>query len=113
MPRQVWPTLFGATAAGTAAFIATNVSYYTTFLEQLIGQLYGASRVTPDTYPCMAVVTYVQPMHWWNWPAEPPGLQKVYDPVLEYLTKQRAFAANHGRIFRASWSSIALKTIPI
>jgi hypothetical protein len=84
---------------GIASFIATNVGYYATFLENLVPRLGEVAKFSLAK-PCMAVVTYVTPAHWWNWPTEIARHDAIYEPVVRYWEAQALFAKENGRIFR-------------
>jgi hypothetical protein len=97
VPPQLWPSVLGESAAGKASFIATNVGYYASFLENAVPRLREIGK--SGFKPTLAIVTGVLPLHWWNWPYD-RDQYAVYDPVLRYWNAQQLFTENDGEVYR-------------
>jgi len=96
VPPQLWPSVLGDSAVGKASFMATNVGYYASFLENAVPRLREIGK--SGFRPSLAIVTGVLPLHWWNWPHE-RDQYAIYDPILRYWNAQQLFTED-GEVYR-------------
>jgi hypothetical protein len=81
-------------------YFATNVGFYATMLSKLLSTLsIHCNNELVDERVCMAVITNVLPVHWWDWPMT-DKVWHSYEPIEAYRRAQNEAVQNGGRIDR-------------
>jgi hypothetical protein len=93
IPREVIPPL----GKGGYSYFATNVGFYSKFVNTAINQLNMRRGARQD--PCLAVITNALPAQFWLWMSD-ASTGVYYKPVADYLEAQFEGAKNSLRVFR-------------